>query len=285
MDTRNGSSSEKTNSGQSSTLIRRSKTWCSERLLSLFDEQVSEELSVSAGELLRRRRVVDFMIQPGRVTAKVFNEMSQPARLEILVRQTASNEWQKIFSSLARQAYFPAMLLSGLLPPETEEIFEAAGTSLFPKNPSQLDITFKGQKITELSREALAVLYRFCDKLDEDPLSLLLWLGCGREEILLEIRKQRSLLRGKLDPASFIGSIPEAFEPAPPLISTMDYFWSSGRTLTELSYNIKADELPASLLKWLDPPPLGGLEDSVDILLEQAYEKVARLAQGFGLGL
>ena len=50
-----------------------------------------------------------------------------------------------------------------------------------------------------------------------------------------------------------------------------------------ISYQIKADELPAATLKRLDAMPLLGIEEHVESKVEAAYEKIARLAQSYGL--
>lgn len=253
--------------------------------MSVFAPVLSEEISGQAAELIRRRRVVDFMINSGRVSAKVFDDLSRPLRIEILFKHYGKEKWERIFEELARQGYFLAVLLSGHLPPEIEEIFLRHGAELFPSALEKVVIMVNGQRHSPVTKHVAAVIYRLCDKLEDDPFSVFVLHGRGREETLLEIRKRRSLHSAGAGGSPSLGYQDVEYEPAPPLISTMDYFWSSGKGVLELSYSIKADELPASVLRWLDPLPLGGLEDSLETALEQAYEKVARLAQGFGLGL
>ena len=275
----------KENTAVPAAVMRRSKTWCSERVLAVFAPVLTDELSKQAADLLRRRRVVDFVVHSGRVTAKVFDDLSRPMRVELLVRQISADKWEKIFADLAEQAFYFAMLLSGQLPRQMEEVFADHKCELFPSAIERFTIVVKNQRNAAMSKEVAAVLYRLCDKLDEDPLAIFALRGRGLEETLLEIRKRRATNRGKLDQTSFLHSPAAPHEPALPLVATIDHFWSWRTGLAEVSYNIKADELPAFILKWLDPLPLGGLEDKIDFILEQAYAKVARLAQGFGLGL
>jgi len=71
----------------------------------------------------------------------------------------------------------------------------------------------------------------------------------------------------------------------PPLKSQARAFWKLGEPAKELHYSIRADELPASLLRRLDPLPLGGFEADLGAEFEEMYAKVARRAQAFGLGL
>lgn len=262
-----------------------SVSWCSERMRSLFTETLTEELTAQAAELNKSRRVLDFLIQPGRVTAKVYDEQSQPNAVQIFFKQLSDNEWDQVFEQLAGRAYFLALMLSGQIPSEMEEVFAAAGAELFPQTPEQIFITLNNEQDPVITGHIAAVLYRLFDRLDSDPFSIFILRGRGREETIVELRKRRTLLKKRPDFETSLSYQQIKYEPAPPLVSTIDYFWSSGSSLAELSYNIRADELPASILKWLDPLPLGGLENHVDFLLERAYEKVTRLAQGFGLRL
>jgi uncharacterized Zn finger protein len=268
-----------------SSSLRRSRSWCSERMMSVFSSALTEGVSAQAADLIRRRRVIDFVINSGRVSAKVFDDLSRPLRIEILFKQYANEKWERIFGELAKQGYFLAVLLSGHLPPETEEIFSRHGAELFPSSLEKLTIAVNGQRHAPVTKHVAAVVYRLCEKLDDDPFSIFVLRGRGREETLLEIRKRRSFNSEAANLGISLSYQDVKYEPAPPLVSTMDHFWSSGGAALELSYSIKADELPASVLKWLDPLPLRGLEDRLDVILEQAYEKIARLAQGFGLGL
>jgi len=52
-----------------------------------------------------------------------------------------------------------------------------------------------------------------------------------------------------------------------------------------VSYNLRADDLPASILKRIDPVPVGDGFDSLDFELEEAYAQIARRSQVFGLSL
>ncbi len=267
-----------------SAVLRRSRTWYSQRILALFSPVLTAEMSELAGDLLRRRRLVDFAVQTGRITAKVFDDLSRPSRIEIAFRQTSPEKWEKILTELAKQSYFHAVLLAGQLPVEMEEIFARNGAELFPSTLERLSFIVNGKKDSTVSKNMIALVLRLCERLDEDPFAILTLRGRGKEEVLLELRKRlSSAARGQQGLP--LGYQHVSYEPAPPLVSTMDFFWSAGTGMSELSYSIKADELPAFVLKWLDPLPLGGLEDQIDFALEQAYSKVARLAQGFGLGL
>lgn len=261
------------------------RSWCSKRFLEMIGDSVPLEAEEQAIELIQKHRVLDFMIQPGRASVKVHDEAGKAHRVEIVFKQISDREWQKVFSGLASQSYYLALILSGQVPEEFEGILREYKLSLFPEKLPDLAVYIDGARTMEVTPAVAALLHRVAERLDNDPFSVFILKGRGREETVAEIRKGRSSLVKQKDTGNDIVLQGQEYEPAPPLSETVNRFWSRGEALKELSYTIRADELPASILKWLDPPPLLGLENEVDSLLEEAYERVARLAQAFGLRL
>ncbi len=257
----------------------------SERLRVLFKGMISDELENAATELIRKRRVLDFLIQSGRVSAKVHDEQSRPGRVEILFPQISDEKWDELFAIFAQQSYFLAKFLIGKVPLKTEDVFTSHGLELVPSSLEQIRIRVNGSDLETLDAAATAVVIKMIEKIEAEPFSLIVLRGRGRDETISELQRLRTLLREKKNFKSEISYQDVNYEPAPPLTTTVDRFWTHGKDVDELEYNLRADELPASILKWLDVMPLNGLEEHVDFLLEEAYEKVARLAQGYGLGL
>lgn len=257
----------------------------SERLRVLFKAEITESLENEATELIRKRRVLDFLIQSGRVSAKVHDEQSRPGRIEILFPQISDEKWDELFSDFAQESYFLAKFLIGKVPHKTESVFTSHGLELVPSSLEQIRIRYNGSDIKAFDAATTAVVIKLVEKIESEPFSLIVLRGRGRDETISELQRLRTLLREKKNFKSEIRYQDVAYEPAPPLTNTIDRFWTHGKDLEELEYNLRADELPASILKWLDAMPLSGLEEHVDYLLEEAYEKVARLAQGYGLGL
>ena len=52
-----------------------------------------------------------------------------------------------------------------------------------------------------------------------------------------------------------------------------------------IQYQLKADELPAALLRRIEPPPLLGLESSFEPELQEVYNRVTSRAQAYALQL
>ncbi|MCB0359328.1 MAG: hypothetical protein KDD44_06820, partial [Bdellovibrionales bacterium] len=129
----------------------------------------------------------------------------------------------------------------------------------------------------------LAVLcVQLRDSLQRDVFSLFEFRGLGRHELLHRIRRARPTFSRK-DARGATGSGAPSAEQAPirpPLDSS---FWRLRGSVSELRYTLRADELPASLLRRLDSLPLGSLTTAAELGLEDAYVNVARRAQGLGL--
>ncbi len=264
---------------------RKTRSWCSKSFLKAFTNVDTEALLEEGYEYSRKRRVFELFVSPGRVVAKVQDDLSKPTRVEIIFRQLTEGEWDKAFTSLAKDAFFYANLLAEKLPSEVESYFEKAGVSLFPNSSEDIEIIHEGHKGVPLTKHVAAVLYRLCEKLDSEPFTILILRGRGVQESIQEIKKLRTTLMPQIEQTTSVGYHHVQYESAPPLAEMFSSFWTSGPKLGKLSYSIKADELPAALLKWLDPMPLSGIEDEVDFIFEDAYVQVATRAQAFGLGL
>lgn len=262
-----------------------SKSWCSTRLTELFNGTDYSSFLSDCAEYSRRHKVLDFLITPGKASAKIQDNGSKLNKVEIIISEFDETVWDGVFATLVTKAYFIAKLLSGELPQEIENVFREVGVDLFPSSIDKIQIIYNGERIYDINKHVAAVVYRLAHRLEEDPFCVFLLRGCGREELISNIRKLRRIMRLpqnlEIPETKTIKTRPQAAL----LQCDVDRFWSYGASVKDLSFTIKADELPAAILKWLDPLPLSGLEDKVDFLLEEAYAQVARRAHAFGLGL
>lgn len=262
-----------------------SKSWCSSRLIELFSETSYSSFLADCAEYSRRHKILDFLITPGKASAKIQDNGSKLNKVEIIINEFDESIWEGVFNALVTKAYFIAKLLSGELPQEIETVFSEVGVDLFPTDLDKLQIIYNGKQTYEINKHIAAVIYRLSQRLEEDPFCVFLLRGCGREELITNIRKLRRSLRVPQDLETSEIKTPEIKQPVALFQCEVSKFWSYSEPIKDLSFTIKADELPAAILKWLDPLPLSGIEDKVDFLLEEAYAQVARRAHAFGLGL
>ena len=261
------------------------QAWCTRRFQDLMAPLLAEEEQEAALEFIGKRRVLDFLVEPGFVSARIEPEEGRAKQIVISFKPLTDDQWLRLLEVLAQKAYFLAQLLANSFPEEISHACEEVGISLVPESLADIGITVDGVENREASSMLAAVVLRFLAELDAEPFILFTILGRGKEETLAELRRMRMVRSESSDRHPAISSVRISYESSPSLENSVERFWDLDPGVFELQYTIKADELPASILKWLEPIPLNGLEERVDFLVEDAYAKVARLAQGFGLGL
>ncbi len=108
------------------------KTWWSERFIEVLE-------GIGMGNRLQRGRsyarmgqVISMDVRPGSVTAQVQGSRPRPYRVRIGIAAFGKSEWARAEQTLAGNAWYTAMLLSGEMPDDIEDVFAGLGLSLFP---------------------------------------------------------------------------------------------------------------------------------------------------------
>ncbi len=258
------------------------KTDINERLLLPFASKGIDSFSEEAQQLLRKRKILDFYILPGKVTAKIQDENTKMHLLEVRLQEIENEKWTALTKKLAHKAIFTSYLLNGEISEEICGILEEL--EIFPASASQYQLFYDYQETNELNLNLTCLLIKLSEKIQEDPFSLFLLRGKGKDEILLEIKRQREFLfRGKRmeeDKKTIQHSRSLDLDS-----KQIENFWKHGSELLNLSYSLRADDLPAAILKRLDSLPLNGFEEEADKILEEAYAYITTRAQAYGLGL
>lgn len=257
----------------------------SQKLLGLLGGDEATEIFAQGAELIRRRRVLDFSVGAGMCSARVQLEQSPAVKVEVKASMISDELWGRAFEGLAQSALLLAELLSGEISNEVEDVFKSLGCALIPESAGEFKFEIEGAAASLEDVRVAAVLQKFAEAIAEDPFLLLLFRGRGRDEALLQIRKHRRELQSARGVKQVDLARKSSEREQKALIQDLLLYFSAKAHLFELAYSIRADELPAAILKWLDPLPLDGLEDEVEFLFEEAYAQVARRAQAFGLGL
>src|SRR5262249_28452892 len=86
----------------------------------------------------RRGQVLSIDVAPGEVRSRVQGSRPKPYDVRIGVKQLTARQWDKVVAALSKQALFTAKLLAGEMPQDVEEVFRAAGLSLFPEEGGDL---------------------------------------------------------------------------------------------------------------------------------------------------
>ncbi len=261
-------------------------SWYTRRLIERSEEIYGFSLVEEANEATKRRRLLDFAIIPGKLSAKINDEDGNLRRIEIECSQLTELGWQSLLTKMGSVAIFHAQLLANQLPQNLEELFVSLSLPLFPNEKDACRIIVNNTLWNAPRGAVAAVILKFCESVEADPFALFYLFGRGKEETLLELHKIRhSLFSAQHDSASETQLSGKDGSEIAKSETTLEKFFTLGQSAQNVQFNIRADELPAATLRRLDPIPLSGAEEFTEPLLEQAYEIVARRAQAWGIGL
>ena len=246
------------------------ETWWSKRFIAAL-QAVADTSRLSRGRSYARSgQVMELEVTPGKVTARVQGSAPRPYRVRIGLEPFSEAEWARAEAALAGQALFLATLLAGEMPRDVEEAFQAAGLSLFPVRPGDLETECSCPDWANPCKHTAATLYILAEAFDADPFLVLTWRGRPRERLLERLRELRA-------PPPASAPAPEAAAPAPE--PRTGGFWRAGPELAGLRFAPRAAEVPDAVLRHLGPlPPQAGGERA-DQALAAAYRVFTAAAE------
>jgi uncharacterized Zn finger protein len=168
------------------------KTWWSQRFISILEGFDMGTRLQRGRNYARKGQVISIDIQPGQVLAKVQGSRAKPYQVRIGVDAFEESDWSYIEQVLAENAWYSAALLSGEMPEDVEDVFSAAGLSLFPAASSDLFLDCSCPDYALPCKHVAAVFYLLAESFDEDPFRILAWRGRERDELLANLQAARS---------------------------------------------------------------------------------------------
>jgi uncharacterized Zn finger protein len=212
--------------------------------------------------------VVSLKEGPGGIEAKVQGSRRTPYQVSISVEPLTDKQWERVVEALADQAIFSVQLLAGEMPADIEQVFTAAGVSLFPDKRAQLHTGCSCPDWANPCKHVAAVHYILGEQFDEDPFLLFRLRGRSQEQLLADLRARRA------------GEAEEEFgeeeveEPAIPLSETLTDFWGTNRPLEPVKTTIEPPSVTLPILKRLGQPSFLA-DDNLIRLLGPAYQAIA----------
>ncbi|MDQ2884072.1 MAG: SWIM zinc finger family protein [Actinomycetota bacterium] len=168
------------------------QTWWSERFLEVLE-------GIGLGNRLQRGRsyartgqVISMDVDPGSVTAQVQGSRARPYRVRIGIAAFGKSEWAQAEQALAGNAWYTAMLLSGEMPDDIEDVFAGLGLSLFPSAARDLSLDCSCPDHAVPCKHLAATFYLLAESFDDDPFAILAWRGREREDLLANLQAARS---------------------------------------------------------------------------------------------
>ncbi len=241
------------------------KSWWATRWITALERLVDKGRLGRGKRYARAGQVISLDEQKGSVLSKVQGSRRKPYQVTIEVDPLSDKQWEQALDILADQAIFTAQLLAGEMPDEIEEVFAAAGVSLFPKSRSQLRTDCSCPDWSNPCKHVAAVHYILGEQFDEDPFMLFRLRGRSQEQVMEELRTRRT---GE-EEGDFED---EVEEPAIPLNETLDDFW--GAASASLKAVIKPPAARNPILKRLGQPKF--IDQNLEVLLDPVYQAVTQ---------
>lgn len=236
--------------------------WWSRKFVDVL-EQICDGGRLARGRAYARKgQVIDFTLQPGRVTGRVQGSRPQPYAVSIEISAFHETQWTAVTEALGAQALYRAALLAGDMPHEIIELFDAHEMPLFP---DRLDIQCNCPDWGVPCKHGSAVLYVLAEAFDDDPFLVLAWRGRSRDELL-------DALRGTPEPLPEIDPLAVDEEP---LDTRLADFYAPAISLSRLRERpTRIATPPELLLRALDPPPVRVRHIPLIDLLRPAYRSL-----------
>jgi len=248
--------------------------------------QVMDPARLARGRAYARSgQVVKLDVHVGVVSAQVQGTRPKPYQVRLEIKPLEESEWERVIQALVGQALFAAQLLNGEMPHDVEAAFRAAGVSLFPLGPGDLQTFCACPDWVRPCKHVAAVCLLVGEHLDEDPFLLFLLRGRTKEQVMDALHAQRT---GRLKdaPASTKVqlSLPATeLPPERPLGERLGDFWAMGSSLHDLSLHVVPPEVEMEALKVLGE--LTFAEDEALLTrLSEVYRAVSRRALDVAFG-
>lgn len=259
------------------------KTWWAGRWIAALERLVDSARLTRGRSYARSGQVTKLDVGPGGVDARVQGSAARPYRVTIHFTKLADAEWEKVIDAMAAQAIYAARLLSGEMPEQIEEVFQAAGTSLFPAARNDLQTDCSCPDWANPCKHVAAVHYLLGERFDADPFLIFALRGRSKEDIAAALRARRAV--GPAVEAASAGPVPVvASETAPALRDTLGAFWAPPAPLPDLALTFQAPARAALPVKRLGVPPFWHSPQDFPPLLEEMYQAIGTHALDLALG-
>lgn len=144
----------------------------------------------------RAGQVTGIAIEPGGVRAKVQGSRKTPYTVTIKVKPLSAAQWRHVGQSIAETPRFAALLLSGDMPEDIEEAFNAAKCGLFPRSVADVRTECSCPDWSNPCKHVAAVYYLIGEEFDRDPFLLFTLRGMERDAFIASISAPKSVERG-----------------------------------------------------------------------------------------
>jgi uncharacterized Zn finger protein len=255
------------------------KSWWASRWIAALEQLVLPGRLARGRTYARAGQVVSLEVGADGVNAVVQGSRPVPYKVTIRFRRLSDAEWERVIDAMASQALYAARLLSGEMPEQIEEVFAAAGTSLFPRNKNDMTVNCScpDKQAGFPCKHIAAVHYLLGERFDDDPFLMFLLRGRSQEDIVAALRARRS---GVAASPSEDGSSEADRLPEPDLVT----FWMTPEQTEEVALHFALPESHALPVKRLGPAPFVRDQAAFTSAMERMYQHISEYALLLALG-
>jgi uncharacterized Zn finger protein len=258
-------------------------TWWGQRWIRSLEQFSRDYLSrLGRGRTYARTgRVHDLSIGPGLVTAVVTG--SEPYDVSLRMDAFSTAEWNTAIKIMSQEARYAAELLAGQMPADIDAVFRRCKRSLFPSKSHDLETDCSCPDWASPCKHVAAMHYVLGEAFDRDPFLLFELRGRTRDQVLAALSRLRTgmsesaspAMRAPEAPATSVEALPETFAnyEVPPV------------PLPTLRFSFEPPQLPAAILRSINPPRAWSLEQSPAEFFADLYSAASDRARQIALGL
>jgi len=189
-------------------------TWWAQRWSKVLDSFGLGSRMARGRSYARQGQVLAIEFGEGEIRASVQGSRPTPYAVQIRVKTLSKEAWEKVAAAISEQAVFASKLLAGKMPDEMEQLFHAAGTSLFPEAYRDLKTSCSCPDASNPCKHIAAVYYLLGEEFDRDPFLIFRMRGITRE-VFLELLGGASATSAPAPQSEELPSAPAAFWNAP----------------------------------------------------------------------
>ena len=167
------------------------REWWTQQWLDLINTYRFKKRLERGWQYAREGKVLSIKFPNQEVIAVVQGTDPKPYQVSLGLDTLTDEDWDYVIENMSQRAVFSAKLLAGEMPHNIEDVFAAAGKTLFPLSLSDIRSRCSCPDPKNPCKHISAVYYLLGDRFSEDPFVLFQLRGRTKEQILTALRQRR----------------------------------------------------------------------------------------------
>lgn len=228
------------------------REWWTQQWLDLINTYRFKKRLERGWQYAREGKVLSIKFPDKEVIAIVQGSDPKPYQVSLGLDTLSDEDWEYVIENMSQRAVFSAKLLAGEMPHNIEDVFAAAGKTLFPLSLSDVRSRCSCPDPKNPCKHISAVYYLLGDRFGEDPFVLFQLRGRTKEQILSALRQRRGM---EGEENTQLNS-DESFAKSNSQVPKVDRFWEYNQQLESSLVVIVPPPSSETVLDILGPIPL-----------------------------